>query len=266
LVDIVSLSNVALLSIGARATVSSLTEGSPESNACSVFIPIVFGNLARAAWWNCLRKQTQLTLLKAAATTPENPNGTTLPIPPSPWLYSYAVPSDSIKIRSIIPNLNTTSTTTSASTGIQSSPTWVPGSGEIPFAVAYDVDSSGNPLQVILTNLSQAMVIYTVNQQNPIIWDVAFQTAFCAQLASYLVPALSMNIQLASMKQKEAQAIIDQARIDDGNEGYTTQDHIPDWLLARGYNPGNNGLYNDGYFYDTGLNGDYGWGGTQNPY
>ena len=265
MVDIISLSNVALLSIGARATISSLTEGSPEANACSVFIPIVFGNLSRASWWNCFRQQKQLTLLKAAVGTPENVTGTTLPIPPSPWLYSYALPSDSLKIRSIVPNFNLTSNTASASTGIQASPTFIPGSdGSIPFAVAYDTDPVGNPIQVILTDLTQAMAIYTVNQPNPIIWDIGFQTAFCAQLASYLVPALNMNIQLASMKAKEAQMIIDQARVDDGNEGYTTQDHIPDWLLARGYNPGNNGLFNDGYFYDNANNGQWGYG--QNPY
>jgi len=235
--DIVTLANQALLSVGARAYISSLTEGSDESNACSALIPLAYQELARKAWWNFLRQEVSLTLLKAAPGTPENPNGTLVPYPAVPWLYSYALPSDSLKIRCVIPNIyaNITPSTGTISTGLMNAPLRLPSDGEIPFAVAYDVDSSKNPIQIILTNLSQANCIYTVNQPNPIVWDVGFQAAFVALLASYLVPALSLNLQLADMKFKEAMAIVAEARVEDGNEGYSSQDHIPDWLIARGY-------------------------------
>src|SRR4051812_38928967 len=93
----VSVCNQALLQIGARSTIASLTEGSVESNACNILFTPTFEMLARSAPWNCLRKQATLTLIAAAQGTPENPDGTTLPLPPSPWLYSYAEPSDCLQ-------------------------------------------------------------------------------------------------------------------------------------------------------------------------
>lgn len=264
--DLVGLSNQSLLSIGARATISNLTEGSDESNACSTLIPLVYQDLGRRAWWNCLRRETTLTLLKAAPGTPENPMGSLVPYPATPWLYSYALPSDSLKIRCVIPNIyaNLVPSSGGISTGIINAPLWLPTDGEIPFAVAYDVDASNNPIQVILTNLSQANCIYTVNQPNPVIWDVGFQTAFVAMLASYLVPALSLNIELAQMKMKEAMAIVVEARVEDGNEGYSSQDHIPDWLIARGYfagrYPRRNGCgFGDGGWYQYQDGGSGSW-------
>lgn len=238
--DIITLANQALLSIGARSSISSLTEGSDESNACAALIPLAYQELARKAWWNFLRKEISLTLLKSAPGTPENPQGTLVPYPATPWLYSYALPSDSLKIRCVIPNIyaNNSQPGGSISTGIMNAPSRLPNDGEIPFAVAYDVDATKNPIQIILTNLSQANCIYNVNQPNPVIWDVGFQAAFVALLSSYLVPALSLNIALADMKFKEAMAIVAEARVEDGNEGYSSQDHVPDWLIARGYYEG----------------------------
>ena len=101
--SIIDLCNRSLLSIGARAQIQSLNEGSTESNAANVLITPVFESLARAAKWNCLRKQAALSLIAAAPGTPENPQGTTTPYPPNPWRYSYLVPIDSLFIRQLLP-------------------------------------------------------------------------------------------------------------------------------------------------------------------
>lgn len=266
--DIVTLCNSSLLSVGARAYISSLTEASDESNACANLIPLVYGDLSRRAWWNCLRQEETLTLLKAAPGTVENPQGTLIPYPATPWLYSYELPSDCLKVRCLVPNIyaNINGSGTPISPGIQPAPLRLPTNGEIPFAVAYDTDETGNPIKIILTNLSQANCIYTVNQPNPIAWDTGFQTAFVALLASYLVPALSLNIELAEMKMKEAMAIVAEARVEDGNEGYSSQDHIPDWMVARGYfagryprRYGGYGDIGDGYSQYYGGDGSGAW-------
>lgn len=233
----IDLCNRALLRIGARAQVSSITpsDGSTEANACSVLFTPTFEELGRSAPWACLRKQTTLTLLAAAAGTPENPSGTSMAIPQEPWLYSYAYPSDCLRVRTLLPNYSASAsigiplTSATSSLGIG-----IPDTGGYPFSIAYDTDSVGNPREIILSNIDQAYVIYTVNQQNPIIWDSQFQSAFCAALGAYLVPALSLSMPLMQLQMKVADELIMKARVTDGNEGKTSMDHTPDWIRARG--------------------------------
>lgn len=231
----VSVSNQALLQIGARATIASFNEGSTEADACKILYTPTFEMLARSAAWNCLRNQAVLTLLAAAQGTPENPMGTTLPLPPSPWLYSYATPSDNLQIRFIVPSFpnSTPSGMTPLTTASNTAGSWTPSAGQIPYAVAYSTDSMGNPQQVVLTNQSQAQAVYTVNQPNPIIWDSLFQQAFVSSLAAFLVPALSLNMQLMQMTIKTADALIAQARVRDGDEGVTTVNRNAEWMTAR---------------------------------
>ncbi len=233
--------NRALLSIGARAQISSInpSDGSTEANACSVLFAPTFEALGRSAHWNCLRKQVTLTLLKAAEGTPENPLGTTLPQPATPWLYGYLLPSDCLQMRFIVPSLPAGAATTGGAVADTTynnvAPTWLGvNGGQIPFQISYDTDTSGNPIVVILSNQDQAQAVYTVNQPNPLIWDSQFQAAMVASLAAYLVPALSLNMPLMQASVASAERVIMQARVSDGNEGVTTQDHVPDWIHARG--------------------------------
>lgn len=237
----IDICNRALLGIGARAQVSTITpsDGSTGADACAILFTPTFEALARAAQWNCLRKQATLTLLAAASGTPENPDGTTMPLPPTPWLYTYAYPSDCLKMRSIVPSLpssppgNVPETTYNNSAG-----TNLNFGGQILYQVAYGTDVTNNPIETILTNQTQAQAIYTVNQSNPVIWDSQFQAAMVASLAAYLVPALSLNLTLMNASIKTAMGVIMDARVSDGNEGVTVMDHVPDWIRARGYNAG----------------------------
>lgn len=252
--SILTVCNRSLLAIGSQSQISNLQEGSTQADACNTLFQSTFENLARAAYWNCLTAQATLTLLAAAQGTPENPQGTTLPLPPTPWLYMYQIPSDSLAARYIVPSVPTTGTST-ISPAYRVAPTWLGGQQQIPFRVAYATDSTGNPLQVILTNQTQAILVYTVNQSNPQIWDSEFQQAMVASLAAFLVPALALNMPLMQIQIKLANDMIANARMRDGNEGSTDQSHIPDWIVARdsgggyGYQNGYGyGSYNDMYW------------------
>ncbi len=229
--SIIDMTNRSLASIGARAQVQSLNEGSVESNAASIFITPVFESLARSAKWNCLRKQAALSLIAAAAGTPENPQGTTTPYPPNPWRYSYQVPGDSLFIRQILPP-----PAILQSGGIPIFPIINNPTGYGPnarYEVAYGTDAFGNAAQVVLTNLSQAQAVYTVNQPNPQFWDSLFQQAFVASLAAYLVPALSLDKSLMTMQIGSAERLIAQARAMDANEGSISQEREASWIEAR---------------------------------
>lgn len=247
-VSITSLSNRALAAIGGNSQIGSLNEDSPDARMCNLLFEPTFTQMARAAWWNCLEKQISLTLLKAAKGTPENPQGTTLPLPPQPFLYEYLVPPDGLHCRYLVPTCPnpatgnvplTTATTYAAPVGNRS---------QIPFKVAYDTDANGNPLNVVLCNLSQAQLVYTVNQPNPSIWDSQFQAAFVAALAAFLAPALTMSASLMQGQAALAERAIGEARAADGNEGSHSQNREADWIQARtGGFGGANLLGNYGY-------------------
>lgn len=232
----VSVCNLALLAIGARASVSSIkpSDGSTQADACTTLYTYIFEQLARTARWGCLNKQITLTLLQAAQGTPENPQGTTLPIPAQPWMYAYQLPSDSLMVRAILPPVLPFQTQTTPQTTLPNAVTSsYPGVYQIPYAIGYSADTSGNPVEVILTNQQQAVGIYTVNNANPQIWDSLFTSAYVASLAAYLVPALSLQQPLMQIQIKIAESMIAQARAMDGNETPVTQDHEPDWMRAR---------------------------------
>jgi hypothetical protein len=233
--DQLSIANRALLSVGARAQISTLnpSDGSVEGDAISILWQPTFESLGRAAPWNCLTKQVTLTLLMAANGTPENPTGTDLPLPPTPWLYAYGYPSDCLLFRYVVPSLPSGTGTIPATTINNASGTWVPNSGMIPFAVSSIGDADNSPVLIVLTNQSQAQAVYNANNSNPAIWDSLFQAGMVASLGAFLVPALSLSLPLMQLSIKTADMAIARARAQDGNEGVTVMDHLPDWMRAR---------------------------------
>lgn len=258
----VSVCNISLLSIGGRTQISSLngSDTSVAAQACSTLFSFVYELLARTAPWNCFKKQDTLTLIQAATGTPENPTGTDYPQPPSPWLYAYQIPSDSLMVRYLVPSFPTpVSGSAPISPNLLSAATNFPGVGQIPYSIGYITDSLNNPIEVILTNQSQAQVVYTVNQPNPAVWDSLFTSAFVSSLGAYLVPALALNAALMSSSMGSAERMIAIARAQDGNEVPVVQDHTPDWIRARGAN-----CYGmDGYASGNGMFG--GWCGMVWP-
>lgn len=231
-----SISNRALLSVGARASISSLdpSDGSVEGDAISTLWQPCFEQLGRSAMWNCLTSQVTLSLFQAAQGTPENPDGTLYPSPPTPWLYSYVYPSNCLDMRFIVPALPMqTGDTTPPTTINNGAGTWLPSGGQIPFVVQTVLDTNNTPVVVILTNQDQAQAVYTANYSNPALWDSMFQAAMVAALGAFLVPALSLDLALMDRAVANAEAIIRKARAADGNEGVTVMDHTPDWIRAR---------------------------------
>src|ERR1700761_2442839 len=242
--DILSICNRSLLSIGARSQVSSVnpSDGSVEANACSVLFTPTFEALGRAAHWNCLGREIALSLLMAASGTPENPSGSSYPIPPIPWLYAYAYPSDCLDVRYIVPSFPTNNGSSTPQTTINNAAgTWLPTGGQIPYKVQTVLDKNNNSILVILTNQDLATCVYTTNLPNPAQWDSLFQQAMVASLGAYLVPALSLSLPLMQLSIQTAEKAIAMARAADGNEGVTVMDHLPDWMIARagGSNWGN---------------------------
>lgn len=251
MVSPVDICNIALQEIGAQATVSQIdpSDGSTEGDACSIIYTPKIRALHRAAHWNFARKQLALTQLKA---TIINGVVSTSP-PPIPWLYEYAYPSDCIKARYIIPYSNPLDGQPAVpfTTGMSSLPLFQ-SSPSVPFIIGTDTDTHNNTIRVILTNHSQALLVYTADySQLPDLWDPHFASAADAYLGAWLVNALVRSRELWKDQMALVKEVVNEARVSDGNEGPQSVDHLPDWMRVRG-TLGASGWYFDNQCY-------YGW-------
>ena len=253
----VSIANRSLAAAGAREQITSFTENSQSAIQCNLLFQPTFEQLGRTAHWNCLRYQSGLTLLKAAQGSPENPIGTTLPIPPQPWLYEYLLPNDCLMVRYLQPTFTPVTGAVPIFPTASSIPPYVGAPRrEIDFAVATDT-VSGSLTKVILTNLSTAQIVYTQNNPNPDFWESEFQAAMVASLAAFLIPPLNLNMALLNMQTKMADQIIETARATDGNEGVVSQNREASWIMARGCGSEIDTGYYGGYSYPD-MNWPYG--------
>lgn len=227
-VDVV---NIALTQGGIQATISQLGEPSAEGQAAAILYEPKINSLYRSANWNFARKQANLSLLKA---TIINGVQSTDP-PPVPWLYEYAWPSDCIRARFIIPYFNQMGAIspplTTANTPMIPA---ILGEPSIEFVVGQDT-VNGNASKVILTNMQNAILVYTQKIDDPGMWDSSFLDAAVAYLGAWLLNALSRNRAQLNDFVNITKEIVAEARRTDGDEGMTAADHLPDWMAVRGF-------------------------------
>lgn len=241
----VDIANLALSQIGARATITSLnpSDGTVAGDACSLLFQPTMDAFARAAHWNCCRFEAQLSLLKAAAGTPENPNGTTLPVPPIGWLYEYALPPDCLKARYLVPKLVQQGTQPPLTTGGGLFLPWGLRGVALRFQVGVDFDTSNPPneIPVLSCNIGTILtgppsLVYTRRLVNVGLWDSQFVMGAKAALATWLVNPVNASASMMQQAIGIASAVLMAARISDGNEGInadTTNDHDADWITFR---------------------------------
>lgn len=243
----VDIANRALSEIGTRSQIASLDEGSNESIQCKLLLEPLRDEMLRMAPWDCCRNFVNLSLICAAPGTPENPSAGSATwqkgIPPPPWSYEYAYPSDCIRAIYVVPQFTTGFASgvpiTTAVTG--GAPAFWNGP-PVRFQIAIDqIDPttgkpsvSGFDQRVILTNQEQAILCYNRRVTNPDVWDENFRHALTAGLAARLAIALTGDKGLAQLRLEEANRYIVIARQLDGNEGLTINDVTPDWIRTRG--------------------------------
>lgn len=228
--DPVTVVNIALAEIGTQSSIISFDDQGVEAQTARLMYTPKLEMLSRGAHWNCLRKQGDLTQLKALIIDGEVSDDP----PPRPWLYEYAYPQDCLKARYILPYWDSTFSGVPLTTSPATIPTLWEGP-PVEFVVATDTDSDGNVVRVILTNISQAILVYTARYlELPDLWDPHFLGAATATLGAFFVNPLSRDRGLLQDQTAVAREIILQARVSDGNEGLVRQDNMPDWIRVRG--------------------------------
>ena len=270
------IANRALDAAGVAFTIGDLEEGTRPAQVLLRSYGECLRQLLRGANWNFARKTAPMTLLgDATGQTANVGNQVTVP-----WLYSYALPTDAMKVRFIpwngpgllptVPASNIQAPQTPLYTGENPSPQT--GQRLIParFTVATDFNYPPPPGQiswevsgvspqgrtVVLTNVKQALCVYTALMLYPSVWDPLFREAMVAYLAAQCCLALHTDKKLAlAVRPSLIQNVKDkltEARRVDGDEMWSSTDHIPDWMQAR-----RSGGWGGGY---GGFGGSGAWG------
>jgi len=182
----VDIANMALSRLGTRATIASLTENSTEARAISTWYTAIRDDLLRAADWNFSRVYLSLAT-----------SGT----PPDRWAYSYAYPSDCLKIWSF-------------DIGLPAYMQTIP--------PLYEVASDGTD-RLIYTNLSPATAVYCQRVLDPNRMDPDFVTAFAVALAAAVALPITQKADTAARMHAMARDILETAIAHSANEQITAE-------------------------------------------
>ena len=221
--------NRALSLIGTQSTISSFNDGTAEAVQCGLWFNNVRQGLLRAAPWGFARAQIALTQIGDLV-----PDQTS----PYPWLYKYEYPPTALAVRYILSPPPVTASNGVPQTGDNIVGNyWLSPSRKNRFIPALDVDNLGNQRRVLLTNIQNAIAVYTYDVTNVDLMDPMFESALSAALAFKLVVPLSGNVGMQQAFMAHAEKSIINARVADGNEAISTTDHVPDWIATRGIVP-----------------------------
>jgi hypothetical protein len=249
----------ALDAAGCDTVIGDLEEGSREAQVCLRAYRQCLMQLLRGAHWDFARAQVPMALLADA--TRQTPNVPT--VVPVPWLYEYQYPIDCMKVRfvpwnpqnnvpippgNIVPPNNQSPLTTAplpVLTGarlrpsrflVSNDPNYPPPLGGVTWETQ-GISPAGRT--VILSNVPQAMLIYTQLILYPSQWDSLFRAALVAYLAAEVALPLdkSKDKRVGMALRRENYAIVksklEQARVSNGNESWSSSDFATDWIRAR---------------------------------
>ena len=217
--------------------------------------------LLRTAYWNFARQRTSLTLLGDSLAGTAIPLGVSPQVEP-PWAYAYAIPQDCVMARWVPWNPTnaqpvnaqgiplTTGVSSVVAYNQQPAPFLVSSSNLYPIEVGSPQWDQLPDLQrtfgvgpinreIILTNVSDACLVYTRFEPVIEMWDSLFRQALVQMMALAIAPVAIKDpkIRIAERDRLAASLknTVDDARVATGREsGYPQSvDHTPVWISAR---------------------------------
>lgn len=158
------IANLALRHLGVGKTITSLTEGSEESQACNTFYATCRDAVLRDFQWPFATVLAAMQLVHnfttdAVSSTTVGPE----------WSYSYRLPSDCLHLRRILSGTRNDTRAT---------------------RVAYrrGRDSQGG---LVFTDIQNAQIEYTFRETDTGRFDPDFQMALSWRLAAYIAPTIT---------------------------------------------------------------------------
>lgn len=206
--------------------IGDLEDGSPAARAAERIYTPTLRQLFCAAHWNFARAQMPLVLI-GDRTGLDHPFTDV----PAPWSYMYDWPIDALHAR-FVP-YNDSAWAAPQPFLVTSALIPNPQESEWYLTEGHDPDQT----RVIVSNHLNAALVCTKLMQYPDAWDPLFEQAMVATLAARLAMPLIKDKGFARQVRADnislARGALDAARVRDGNEGWTVQDHTPDWIRAR---------------------------------
>lgn len=192
--------NMALSRLGTGATIADLTENSTEARQLNIWYASVRDDLLGRIDWNFNRVRRSLSQ-----------SGT----PPTQWAYSYAYPTDCLKIWRLD----------------FGGWVWAFGDPAIPFEVGSDGTS-----QFLYSNDSIAEATFLQRVTDPSRFTAPFVLAFADCLAASVALPITQKADLAARLQGIATARLERAEADSANEQVSTERfRVAESLAVRGY-------------------------------
>jgi len=216
--DLVQIYNQALGVVGHRTSLSSPDEKDRGAELCNIWYNSARDQVLSAAQWPTANANKRLALVKERDTTAEWVTGD----PDPGFLFSYAAPDDLIRPRFI--------TTFER------------------FKLGVDVDK-----KLIITDTINAILSYTMRQENFLLWGEELTQAIVHALAAHIAMPLVGRIERAKFAEAKANIFITQARDGASNTNSVQYDSVPSWIQARGTGfdaPLNRFIYPDGRLID----------------
>jgi hypothetical protein len=177
--SVAQICNAALHRIGYETEIGYLYEGSTAARIALAVYGQTRDALLRSKDWPFARQSAALALLKTAPPGGYGyGNPWTSAYPPAPWIYEYAYPAACLEMRSVRPT-----------------PVLMPEYDPVPniFVIADDTAIQPAPAKVVLTNLRNALAVFTGQVTDMTQWEPMFTEALVEALARRFGEALGGN-------------------------------------------------------------------------
>jgi len=195
----VRISNMALSNIGADSTIESMTEDSAGAKECDLWYHFSRLQALAAADWSWARRRLTLS------THGDDP-------PSGVWAYRYQYPSDCVKFRKI------------------QNP-----AGEKADPIPFQIEAAGTNFDTrsILTNLNEAVGVYTFDQSQTAMFSEFFVEMFSFALASHIAFAITGKKEIRTEMIASFQSMSRVALASDANEQMEDQPRDADYIRGR---------------------------------
>ena len=194
----VRIANMALSNVGAASTIESFDEASTEAKQCKLWYDYSRLQALEAFDWSFARKRLVL------AAHSDDP-------PEARWIYRYQYPADCVAARYIENPL-----------GVDAD------------KVPYQVETSDdNGSKTILTNVSDAALVYTFDLQSPALFSAHFVETLSHLLASHIAFTLTGKRTIKGDMIQTYRSLLRAAPAQNANEQSETKPREADWIRGR---------------------------------
>ena len=200
------IANMALSHVGDRHNIESIdNEVSTEADEVRLWYDFSRQQALQGGDWSFARVRAVLT-----THSEEIPTETNTPMA-GVWAFRYVYPANCLAVRKIQhPN--------------------APPSDAVPFQI--ELASDGNT-KTILTNMESAVAVYTLDQEQVVLYSPKFVLALSLALAVNICFTLTGKLKLKASLQKDFLRVVGSAGADDANEQVSPPPRDSDWIRDR---------------------------------